>query len=154
MQVFSLLVVFILALILSVTIAANKRIGGIWGFIFLSFWIIPGIVAIVLSPPLKSLPLTNYKDRKYNNIIGCVCLLLFVSTIFAAFNAPARPVLVYDTIGYNIAMSAYFLLFSVYMFNRISRHEKIYEEQKNRKKAEEIQKNNPEDLDVPLYDHV
>ncbi len=119
---------FFISLIASNILGRKKRIGVKWGFFFLFFMPLMGIVGLVLSPPIKNLPPENNRDKVPNIIISLILFLSALSVIKRATN----PYLNYNEEGKTLLLmgAGVLVLASYYFFSRLGRHRKMYFDQR------------------------
>jgi hypothetical protein len=155
---FPLLIIVIIAFVLGLTIGNRKRIGSLWTIFFLLFGLLPGIIALILSPPLKNLPPEKEGNKTWNIILGIIAVLAGFGFIKEAMEADTyfnenAPLQKYVSGGF-------FICAAIYMFMRSDRNKRMYNEQELRKwkKVEDegllTPSSPPNDLDTPIYDQV
>lgn len=125
--------IFLPLIIISGAIAviwgSKKRIGFGWSFVFLCLWILPGVLAIILSPPLKKLPPDNPKDKMPNMFFGVLGGFIGLYILIRYLTTPSYISALKGREGsmlYNILTSAGLLAFSYYMFTRSKRNQELY----------------------------
>ena len=153
--VFDPVVAFVFAIIALVFafIGDKKRIGFGWTFFFVFFWIVPGIIFLILSPPKKKLPPDNPKDKIWNLILGNLFLLSGLFSLYTTFfsNDEATQGSLEESTVYKILFGIYFIGFGVYLLNRSKRNRMMYDKyQRGELKDEAFDPTNytPPDLDT------
>ena len=134
-QITVIILIIILAGIVAYIFGSKKRIGFLWSWFFLCFWGIPGILFIILSPPLRELPPDNPKDRVPNIIFGCLSSLLLLAAIYRLLSTPSYVSSIEgreETDIYNVVVALFFAGSAYYMFNRSDRNKAIYAEFKSK----------------------
>jgi hypothetical protein len=130
------IIYLIVCCVLAFAWAAKKRIGDGWGFFFLFFWgIIPGIVVISISPSKKRVKELKDGAHGWDKSLGVIGIILAVLDVMALLRMNNEWYISQDAKNYQ--MLQYLLLLisfiglSVYMFGRVKRHERIYNELNN-----------------------
>lgn len=140
-----LVIVFVLG-----WISSKRRLGFWWGLAFASFWLLPGLLAILSSPRKGKFTLPKKREEDICGVVGFLCIILAIEALLGReiYGSPQ-----------NFLMTIYFSLFSYYFFTRVKRNKRLYTEQLRPKPQteEKLPTGEPppaHELDIPIYDQV
>lgn len=128
-----LLIIILLAI--SATVASvwgsKKRIGFGWSFFFIFFLaVIPGLIAVAVSPSLKNIKPYNKKEKWSDITLGIISILMVLGALRKLLFTPSYMKELEGREGQDIYLIGIAIAFSglaYYMFSREKRNNMLYD---------------------------